>query len=452
MATEEKMKIDERYQYLQRMQRRYRQANRSEKRVLLDEMVTHTGMHRKALIRRLGSAVKRRPRTREREKTYGPEVDAALALIWEASDYVCPERLQPNLVSLAELLAHHGELALPPSLKAQLAQISFSTVRRHLPPLPLAQRRRRPAAPPNRHQQVIPAYRIPRDTAEPGHFELDLVHHGGDTPEGEYVYTLQLIDVATAWSGRRAILGRSYIVVADALAYLFAQFPFPVRRIHPDNGSEFLNANLLSFLRTHYPHVVLARSRPRQPNDNRLVEQKNDTLVRQFLGTRRFDTVTQTRYLNTLYTQMDQFYNFIQPVMKQIDKTWVPTHDGQSGYLKRTHDQARSPLERLCDTPDFDTQHAQALRAQRDTLNPLQLRRTIYAGLDHLFAYPNAQSDQVQDVFQTLADPERFPEALAALRAVETMDKPQTGLPTVPTAPTATTASSSSRKETAMLQ
>ena len=415
MAPDEKMKIDERYQYLQRMQRRYRQADRGTKSALLDEMEAHTGMHRKALLRRLHSDLERKARSREREPTYGPEVDAALALIWEASDYVCPERLQPNLVSLAELLARHGELALPPRLKAQLARISFSTVRRHLPPLPLAHRRRQRIATPNRHQQAIPAYRIPRDTAEPGHFELDLVHHGGDTPEGEYVYTLQLIDVATAWSGRRAILGRSYIVVADALAYLLARFPFPVQRIHPDNGSEFLNAHLLAFLRTHYPHVVLSRSRPRQPNDNRLVEQKNDTLVRQFL-------------------------------------TWVSTYEGQSGYLKRTHDQAQPPLERLCATPGLDAQQAQALRAQRDAINPLQLRRAIYAGLDHLFAYPNAQPDQVQDVFQTLADPDLFPEALEALRAGETMDKPQTGLPSVPPAPTAPMASSSSRKEAAMLQ
>ena len=452
MATDEKMKIDERYQYLQRMQHRYRQADRGAKSALLDEMAAHTGMHRKALLRRLHSNLERKARVQEREQTYGPDVDTALAVIWEASDYVCPERLQPNLVSLAELLARHGELDLPPHLKAQLAQISFSTVRRHLPPLPLAHRRRQPAAAPNRHQQAIPAYRIPRDTSEAGHFELDLVHHGGATAHGEYVYTLQLIDVATGWSGRRAILGRSYIVVADALVYLFTQFPFPVRRIHPDNGSEFLNTHLLTFLRTHYPQILLARSRPRQPNDNRLVEQKNDTLVRHFLGTRRFDTVTQTRYLNTLYAQMDQFYNFIQPVMKQIDKTWVTTHAGQSGYLKRTHDQARSPLERLCATPDFDAQRAQALRAQRDVLNPLQLRRAIYAGLEHLFAYPNAQPDQVQDIFQTLADPDLFPEARAALRAVETVDKPKNGLPTVPTAPTTTTVSSFSRKEAAMLQ
>ncbi len=101
----------------------------------------------------------------------------------------------------------------------------------------------------------------------------------------------------------------------------------------------------------------------------------------------------------------------------------------------------------------FLGQRAQALHAQRAALNPLQLRRAIYAGLEHLFAYPNAQPDQVQDIFQTLADPDLFPEAVAALRAVETVDKPKSGLTTVPTAPTTTAVVSSlSSKEEAMLQ
>jgi len=450
MTTEEKMTIDERYQYLKRMQRRYRTADRQTKCVLLDEMEAHTGMHRKALIRRLNSNLERQPRAREREKTYKDDVDQALAVIWEASDYICPERLQSNLISLAELLVKHGELHLTPALRQQLAQISFSTVRRHLPSShPLPERRRRPPTSPNRHQQAIPAYRIPRDIAAAGHCELDLVHHCGDKAEGEYLYTLQLIDVATGWSGRRAILGRSYIVVADALAFLFPRLPFPVREIHPDNGGEFLNDHLLTFLRDTYPDVQLSRSRPRQPNDNRLVEQKNHTLVRQFLGDRRFDTVTQTRYLNTLYGQMDDFYNLIQPVMKQIAKTWVPTQEGQSGYLKRTHDQPATPLERLCTLTDGGLP-CQTLRAYRETLNPLQLRRDIYAGLQHLFAYANAAPGQVQDAFQTLAAPDLFPAAQAALGAVDTVDKPDYGLPTVPTAPTTT--APPSEQESAMLR
>ena len=448
MATDEKMNLAERYQYLRRMQRRYRQAQREEKQRLLDEMAQHTGLHRKSLIRRLKQDIQRSPRTGERQPTYGATVDAALALIWEASDYVCPERLTPNLVVLGELLAQHHELLLAPPLRVQLEEISISTVRRHLPPCPLVHRSRKPAAPANRHQQEIPAYRIPRDIAAAGHFEMDLVHHCGAATTGEYVYTLQLIDVATGWSGRRAILGRSYVVVADALAYLLPRFPFPVRRLHPDNGAEFLNAHLLTFLRHTYPHIELARSRPGAPNDNRLVEQKNETLVRYYVGERRFDTVTQTRYLNVLYTWLDPFYNFIQPVMKQIDKFWVPATAARPAYLKRIHDTPRPPLTRLAELQVLSPAHLQVLQDQRAALNPLQLRRQIYQGLDHLFAYPNAAPGEVQNIYQTLADPDQFPEAQAALGAVDTGDKANPALPPVPTAST-TTAHTLSLKEEA---
>ncbi|MGC9393293.1 MAG: hypothetical protein ACP5J4_00400 [Anaerolineae bacterium] len=60
MATNE-MSIDERYQYLSRMQSRYQQADRKTKQQLLDEMEAYTGLHRKSLIRRLRGTVQRQP-------------------------------------------------------------------------------------------------------------------------------------------------------------------------------------------------------------------------------------------------------------------------------------------------------------------------------------------------------------------------------------------------------
>ena len=448
MATDN-MSIDERYQYLRRMQTRYQQAGRETKQLLLDEMAAYTGLHRKSLIRRLSSSMQRQPRRRERDTVYGSEVDAALVIIWETLDYICPLRLQPNLVSTGRALAQHGELTWSPHLEAQLARISVSSIGRHLPARPPEQRRRQPAAPPNRHQQAIPAYRIPRDIAEPGHCEIDLVHHCGASTQGEYVYTVQMIDVATGWGARRAILGRSYVVMADALAYLFAQLPFPVLELHPDNGSEFLNTHLLAFLERQYPATAPSRSRPACPNDNRLVEEKNGSVVRRWLGDRRLDTVRQTRWLNTLYDKLYRYHNYFIPVLKQIDKVWVPPTTERQGYIKRTHDTAQTPLERFgdLDKPAYAAQY-QALCQERETLNPRQLRRDIEKALDHLFAYPNARPGQVENVYETLADPDRFPEAVAALRAVEAVDKPKNGLPTAPTAPT-TTLSSFSRKETA---
>ena len=419
MTTQEKMDIDERYKYLRIMKPQYKQAkSRQEKQKLLDDMEYVTGLHRKHLIKLMGQAkIERCPRHKERGKDYGPEVDAALVKIWEAQDYISPQRLKPVLVYTAEQLARFKELRLDPTLKAKLDSISPSTIGRHLPekpnyPAPRARKRFQ-----NIHQEEIPVRRIPWDTAEPGHFELDLVHHCGGRLEGEYCYTLQIVDVATGWSGRRAILGRSYLVVADALYYLSHQIPFPLLELHPDNGSEFLNAHLLSFLKEHYPGLERSRCKPHTPNDNRFVEQKNSTLVRAFLGDIRLDTVQQTRYLNRIYDLMHQYHNFIQPVMHQINKEWVSNPDRSGGYTRRKHDVAVPPVVRLCNSRILPHQVCQDLLVQRDVINPLALIRNIHSQLLHLFNYPCVLDGQPQSIYQILSHPELFPEAIAALDA-----------------------------------
>lgn len=417
MAPSVKMTIDERRNYLRIMQERYGQGGCAEKRALLDEMEEVTGLHRKSLIRLLNGDLERHPRKDQRGPYYGPEVDEALALMAEAVDYVCAERLHGSLLSTAELLAHHRVLALSPQLRQKLKEISLSSVRRHaLGPGDAPDR----VAPPQRRtqtrwQQELPAGPIAWDLTEPGHFEVDLVHHCGPAAQGEYVHTLQLIDVATGWSERYAILGRSHIVMADAFTTLLQRLPFPVRELHPDNGSEFLNDYVLPFLREHHPQLLLSRSRPYRKNDNPHVEQKNRTLVRDFLGDWRLDTVQQTRYLNRIYELMGPYYNFIQPVMHVIDKQWIPATDECPAHLRRRHDRARPPLERLCQSDVLTPEQQADLLAQRLAINPLTRRERIYEMIRHLLRYPCAKPGEVQDVYQTLSQPELFPEAMAAL-------------------------------------
>ena len=146
--------------------------------------------------------------------------------------------------------------------------------------------------------------RIPWDVREPGHFEVDLVHHCGDSASGEYASTLQMIDITTGWSERVAVLGRGYLVMKDAFRRILARLPFQVREIHPDNGSEFLNHHMVRFWGELVQGVILSRSRPYQKNDNRHVEQKNATLVRAYLGHERLDSVAQVLAMRQLYDQM----------------------------------------------------------------------------------------------------------------------------------------------------
>jgi len=243
MPTEQ-MSINARRTYLHIMLPRYAAANRFAQGQLLDEMQAVTGLHRKSLLRLLhAETLERQPRTRQRGHVYDHTVDDALRVMTETLDYVCAERLQPTLPWLAQTLAQHGELALTPPLLQQLETISVSTVRRRLahlqqdvPHLP----RPRPTRG-TRLARSIPMRRIPWDEPTPGHFETDLVHHCGEHAQGDYVYTLQMLDVTTGWSERVAIFGRSQRAMVAGFQKIEKRLVFPLLEVHPDNGSEFLN-------------------------------------------------------------------------------------------------------------------------------------------------------------------------------------------------------------------
>ena len=244
--------------------------------------------------------------------------------------------------------------------------------------------------------------RLPWNTAEPGQFETDLVHHCGPSPSGEYAYTLQMIDVATGWSERRAVLGRSHLVMEDAFLYILARLPFPVLQIHPDNGSEFFNHHLLRLWGDAVQGVTLSRTRPYYKNDNPRVEQKNSTLVRAYLGYDRIDSVVQVLALNELYDQMWLYYNLFQPVMHLVEKE-VIREDGRRARVRRRYDDARTPFDRLCKTEAILPEHREQLKALRDSINPRRLRQEIYDAIETIFNLPAAIPGVTEDVHLTLA-------------------------------------------------
>jgi hypothetical protein len=407
MSTEDHMTIDERYKYLRCMKKRYRQANREGRGRLLDEMQAVTGLHRKSLIRLINGSLTRKPRRRERGRAYGAEVESALCIIAETFDHICAERLTPNLIWMAHHLDAHGELYLSPSLLDKLERISTSTVRRILSRHRPSIRRlpRKPPSPPKPLTRGIPMKRIPSNTTHPGHFEVDLVHHSGASGSGQYVHSLQMVDVATGWSERRAVLGRSWLVMNDAFRHVLDHMPFAVREIHPDNGSEFFNYHLLQFWGEAAGHIQLSRSRPYHKNDNPFVEQKNSSLIRAYLGHERLDTVDQTQLLNALYEKMGCYYNLFQPVMRLAEKIIIPPTGGQPARVQRRYDQPRTPFDRLCETDAISDQQREALIALRQSINPRKLRQEIYALRDELFSLPNAVARVTQNVHQTLHYP-----------------------------------------------
>ena len=371
------------------MAERYRKAKRRERSELLSEMEQVSKLHRKHLIRLLnGESLERKKRSTPRSRTYGVEVEQVVLRVWESLDYICAERLTPSLARMAKHLASFGSLVLTAEVESQLATISPATVERMLRKN-RARKARLPRKGPHRANQVtkgVPMGRIPWDTADPGHFETDLVHHGGESASGEYGYTLQLIDVATGWSERVMLLGRGQQAMEVAFTQVLERLPFEVKELHPDNGTEFFNYHLVRFWKERVTGVRLSRSRPYQKNDNRHVEQKNDTLVRQYFGELRLDTAEQVAAGNALYERMWLYYNLFQPVMHLSEKI------GEGDKVRRKWDEAQTPYQRLLATGVLSQEQQERLQTLYEQTNPLRLREEIYTGLAALWDAALAQS------------------------------------------------------------
>ena len=392
MADEE-MTIDERRKYLRKLLPLYVAADRSGKGRLLGEMEHVTGMHRKSLVRLLRSQdLERKPSPVPRGREYGLEVErhpeGTRAVTWESLDFVCAERLRPALVPMARHLAGFGELALTPRCEGQLAAIGLSTLRRMLAGLPRPAPRlpRKGPQEANRHSRGVPMGRMPWDTAQPGHFEADLVHHCGLSASGEYAHTLQLVDIATGWSERVAVMGRGQAAMEGGFRRVVGRVPFPIAELHPDNGSEFFSDHLVRYFGEEVTGMRLSRSRPYRKNDDRNVEQKNRTLVRAYLGHARLDTTTQVEILNEIYDLMWVYYNLFQPVMHPTSKEVV------DGKLVRTHDRAATPYERLKATEGaggLALEDRERLDALYRRTHPRELRQRIRGRLSELW-HPTA--------------------------------------------------------------
>jgi len=374
MEKEDKMTLNERRKYLRKQQSRYYAADRKERGRLLDEMGSITGLHRKALTRLMHSDLKRKLRHKQRGQTYGGDVEDALRIIRESYDGICAERLAGNLGKMAQQLQEHDEIVVTEGLLAQLESISLATIKRKLS-------------------------HIRQD--EPRHFETDLVHHCGPVADGQYVHTLQMVDVTTGWSERRAILGRSQLVVQDAFRCIRLRLPFPVLEIHPDNGSEFLNQPLTIVWAELFPKAELSRSRPYQKNDNRFVEQKNDSLVRNYFGFERLDTVAHVQLMNQIYDKMWLYYNFFLPVLRLKSKELLGPA-GSLNKIKRHYDVAQTPFDRLCAAHVLSSPQQIRLEQLRKNTNPRQLHREIEALLDQLRCLPLAVQGTTEDVRLTL--------------------------------------------------
>jgi len=135
---------------------------------------------------------------------------------------------------------------------------------------------------------------------EPGCIEIDLVHHSGATGKGEFIYTLTATEISTGWTELRPIKNKAMIWTRQALEEICKAMPIPIKKLHSDNGSEFINAHVQRFCKE--AKIEFSRSRPYRKNDAPYVESKNWSMVRVYTGWRRYDTEEELKILQRLLT------------------------------------------------------------------------------------------------------------------------------------------------------
>jgi len=338
------MSFQAKRELLARVAPRYREAGREQKSVILDEFIASTGYARKYAIRVLTLPVVPRiaPISRPRKPVYGTEAQYALRVAWAASNYIGSKRLAPFLEELVAVLERHGHLRLSERIREQLVGISSATIDRILRPL---RERDRPKGISTTRSGTLLKKRVPVRTfadwneTKPGFFEADLVAHCGWSTEGAYLNTLVLTDITTGWIECIALLHRSQHAVIEAIETARQLLPFPILGFDTDNGSEFLNGELLAYCERE--GITFTRGRAYKKNDQCFVEQKNGAVVRHLVGYDRFEGQKAWLQLRELYRAIRLYVNFFQPSMK----LQIKHRDGAK--VQRIYDPARTPFQRV---------------------------------------------------------------------------------------------------------
>lgn len=371
--------------YLDKLKQRYNHATRKEKQVILDEFTKTTGYTRKHAIHLLGGTYKYK-----QGKIYHPRrkiytiVDAIiLTKVCGLLDWIASKRIQPAIGVAIDSLVLAGELACSKEQRKKLIKISPATIDRLL-----KEHRKRPVGKGRSYTKpgTLLKTQIPVRTFadwtenKVGFFEIDLVGHEGGNASGEFAFTLDFVDVKVQWTEQVAVRNKAQIHVFAGIKTIRRRLPFPLLGYDSDSGSEFINNQLYRY--SIQEKITFTRGRSGKKNDNAFVEEKNDSIVRRWIGYGRYDTQEQVDILNEFYEVFRLYSNFFIPVQKLKEKVRI------GSKVKKVHDKATTPYKRILRAKDVSRKVKNRLREQYKTLNLVLLKRQIDAILKRLKPTP----------------------------------------------------------------
>lgn len=261
---------------------------------------------------------------------------------------------------LAEVDRAHGRLSGPATRRIlqrayeqfgekpyeRLATISVA----HLYNLRASTRYRNQAAvfePTQSTAAAIGQRRKPEPQGRPGYVRVDTVHQG-DSAGTKGVYHINAVDAVTQWQvvGCAEKISETYLM--PVLAAVLAQFPFPIRGFHADNGSEYINHRVAEMLRKL--HAEFTKSRACRSQDNALVEGKNGAVIRKLIGYGHIAGPNAAALQQFYVEHLNPYLNYHRP----CGFATVSLDERGKRQRKYKIDDYRTPFEKLQSLPEAE--------------------------------------------------------------------------------------------------
>src|SRR6266498_148864 len=157
----------------------------------------------------------------------------------------------------------------------------------------------------------------PEPNGKPGFLRVDTVHQGDEEKEknGMYkkgVYHINMVDEVTQFEFVGAVEKISEAYLSPLLEALLDFYPFVIKEFHSDNGSEYINGIVVQLLNRLV--IKLTKSRSRRSTDNALVESKNGSIIRKWIGysfieQRHANQINQHFY----FSSFNEYLNYHRP-------------------------------------------------------------------------------------------------------------------------------------------
>ena len=377
------MDMHSRKQYLEEVQKEYLKSQKLEKKKLLDEAESRTGMNRKYLIRRLSPKTQWKASTRKRRRSqeYTSDLIAPLVELWDIFDEPCGQRLKPLINDELERLRQYDEIWISDEQANKLKTMSAKTIDRlleHEKSVRIIETKyQTKTRTPLLYQKIPTKLSDQWDRSLLGQIQIDAVEHCGQSAKGDYCNTISTTDIASHWWEGQAIMGKGQTRTLEAIKTIRKRFPMSWVEIHPDNGTSFINYFIYDYAQKE--GLEFSRSRAYHKNDNCFVEQKNSRCVRRTVGHVRYDTLKEMNILNDLYQNELRLYkNFFQPVMR------LDMKERDKGHVYRRYQPAKTPYQYLMESTATPSEVKKDLKKQYDGLNPAELKRRITMKLELL--------------------------------------------------------------------